>query len=289
MEFVASRLCVDLRVRGKTSTMLDTKNFLRPGTGVGQGQPTVNPAAPFSRQQLDSTALGRAIAALLGQARVRDGVPGITNGGGRSGSGAGADTRQWCDVVVVFGCEMLDLELLPPADFGLGPTEAMSVFVDILPQVNVDNLTAVDGADVRMLRALLAAANSSEKGLAHDGGNWSMSSVGSTSLFDTASFLHEWYLAEQRGESLWRSFHAAADFHVNTALPYDLNALKPKAEPLLRSVTPISSCQHERGGHGSQSSTYTLSRSVMRLLRLCESLYAPQLPGRSVLSGLSVA
>lgn len=93
-------------------------------------------------------------------------------------------------------------------------------------QVSIDNLTAVDGADVRMLRALLAAAEAAETGFAHDGDIGSFTNVGSSSRFDTAGFLQEWFVAEQGGESLWRSFHATANFHVNTSLPYDLNALK---------------------------------------------------------------
>lgn len=93
-------------------------------------------------------------------------------------------------------------------------------------QISVDNLTAIDGADVRMLRALVAAANVAETGLAHENGNGIVLDVASSSLFDTASFLQEWFVAEQRRESLWRSFHAAAPFHVNTSLPYDLHALK---------------------------------------------------------------
>lgn len=55
-------------------------------------------------------------------------------------SGSGADVAatsewQWCNVVIVYGSEALDVGLLPPGRVGLGPAEAISVFVDTVPQV----------------------------------------------------------------------------------------------------------------------------------------------------------
>ena len=69
------------------------------------------------------------MAALLGQARA---------GAGLSGSGAGIATTsewQWCNVVIVHGSEALDVGLLKPERVGLSPAEAISVFVDAVPQV----------------------------------------------------------------------------------------------------------------------------------------------------------
>lgn len=114
---------------------LDTKSYLRQGTsrkhvaGTGRGKTPTTVAASLAPQRVDSTALGRAVAALLGQARA---------GAGLSGSGPGiaaASEWQWCDVVIVHGSEALDVGLLPPGRVGLGPSEAISVFVDAVPQV----------------------------------------------------------------------------------------------------------------------------------------------------------
>lgn len=217
-----------------------------------------------------------------------------------------------------------------------------------------------------MLRALVVAANAAETGFAHGGGDRGGTSGGSPSSFETASFLKEWLVREERAEGLWPTFCAAANFCVNTAVPYDLHALKvrklvrgtavqcystlstcrsakhrwcgehllpvrranetcrhyrswaektrlycptacsqqlsnadvslstvnrqPKAESLLRSVAPPTNIEtDEDEEHGSRKSIFALSRSVMRLLRLCESIYAPQLVGQSVLSGLTAS
>lgn len=78
---------------------------------------------------------------LLGQARSGVGLSGVNIGG--SGAAAGEHDvagvrvggRKRCDIVVVHGCEALDIELLQSGKFGLGPAEAVSVFVDLVPQV----------------------------------------------------------------------------------------------------------------------------------------------------------
>lgn len=93
----------------------------------------------------------------------------------------------------------------------------------------MDNLTPVNGADVRVLRALLTARGSFATAVevaafADKGGDGNRHS----SCFDTNDFLNEWFSAEEREERLCGSFRAAANVHVNTALPYDLNALKVK-------------------------------------------------------------
>lgn len=101
-----------------------------------------------------------------------------------------------------------------------------------LRQVCVDNLTPVNGADVRLLRSLLAAHTSYSKALeaatfgldGGDGGDGS--SIGRSSSFDTHGFLEEWLVAEETEQTLCRSVCPAASVHLNTALPYDLNVLK---------------------------------------------------------------
>ncbi|CAM9841068.1 unnamed protein product [Ectocarpus fasciculatus] len=298
-DVVASRLCVELTIKGKSPAVVNTQNYRRPETSearaeadMGQNQPHASSSASVSNQQLDSAALGRVVAALLGQDQDGGGFPSANNNGGRAASDgnavawARATSREWYDIVIVHGCNALDAELLSMGEIGLSPAKAVKVFIDVVPQVCVDNVTPVNGADVRMLRALLAARGRFAKAaqatvLANAGSGWD---IVKRSNFDVAGFLEEWHVAEEREQGLWWSFQAAADVHVNTTLPYDLNALKPLAEPLLRSVPPPS--EDSDGGDGCRSSAYALSRSVLHMLQLCEALHAPQLPGTSVLHEL---
>ena len=90
-------------------------------------------------------------------------------------------------------------------------------------------MTPVNGADVRMLRSLIARGGSHEAAdrvalVGHGGGG--AESRAERARFDTASFLDEWLLAEDTEEAIWRPFRAAANVHLNTALPYDLHVLK---------------------------------------------------------------
>lgn len=119
---------------------VDTKAYPRHGTpsthsaDIGRSRAAGNPSSARKHQHLDSAALGRAVAALLGQARAGAGMlEGEAEAGGEDDSAAAA--WKWCDVVIVHGCEALDVDLLPPRRVGLGPTEAILVFVDTVPQV----------------------------------------------------------------------------------------------------------------------------------------------------------
>lgn len=91
-------------------------------------------------------------------------------------------------------------------------------------------MTPVNGADVRMLRSLIAQGGVHKVAeraapVGNVGVGVADSRVG-RAPFDTTSFLEEWLLAEETEEATWRSFRAAANFHLNTALPYDLHVLK---------------------------------------------------------------
>lgn len=96
-------------------------------------------------------------------------------------------------------------------------------------QVCVDNMTPVNGADVRMLRSLIAQGGfhqvAKRAALVGNVGGGADSYAGRAPS-DTTSFLDEWLLAEETEETTWRSFRAAANVHLNTALPYDLHVLK---------------------------------------------------------------
>lgn len=97
----------------------------------------------------------------------------------------------------------------------------------------MDRLTPVNGADVRLLRSLLAARMSystAAEAVAfdYDGGDGTGGSNSAcSSYFDTHGFLEEWLLAEEKEQRLCRSIRPDKSIiHFNTALPYDLNVLK---------------------------------------------------------------
>lgn len=108
---------------------------------MGQSQPHASSKAFTSNQQLDSAALGRVVAALLGQDQDGGGFLSANNDGGRAASdgntvaGAGATSREWYDIVVVDGCNAFDAEILTMGAIGLSPARAIKVFVDVVPQV----------------------------------------------------------------------------------------------------------------------------------------------------------
>lgn len=120
-----------------TKTFVQQRTHSAHPTVIGRGRAPVAGNVPELRacpQTLDSSALRRAVAALLGQARAGAGLLGMSNGGGGSSPSAG---WHWSDVVIVHGSEALDVDLLPPRGFGLGDSEAISVFVDNIPQVDL--------------------------------------------------------------------------------------------------------------------------------------------------------
>lgn len=117
---------------------LDTETFMNQATTqtriLSPGQACTG-GTPMSSPHLDSPALSSALAALLGQARASGGLQGL--GGGTRAGETGAAMRQWCDVVIIHGSQALDLAALSPEGFGLSQAEAMSVFVDTVPQVRI--------------------------------------------------------------------------------------------------------------------------------------------------------
>lgn len=94
-------------------------------------------------------------------------------------------------------------------------------------QVCVDNLTPVNGADVRLLRSLLAAHESYTTASKAVTFGYDRGGGGSGGRdFDTRRFLEEWLAAEEKEQRLCLSFDPATSVYLNTALPYDLNVLK---------------------------------------------------------------
>jgi uridine kinase len=106
----------------------------------------------------------------------------------------------------------MDPGLLPPALRG----RAFRIYVSALTQLNLDRLNRVSTTDTRLLRRIVRDAR--ERGY---------------SAKDTIS---RWE-SVRRGEKRWIfPYQEHADVMFNSALVYELSALKPLVEPLLRQV-----------------------------------------------------
>jgi uridine kinase len=114
--------------------------------------------------------------------------------------------------IIMEGIHGMDPELLPPALQG----RAFRIYLSALTQLNLDRLNRVSTTDTRLLRRIVRDAR--ERGY---------------SAKDTIS---RWE-SVRRGEKRWIfPYQEHADVMFNSALVYELSALKPLVEPLLRQV-----------------------------------------------------
>ncbi len=114
--------------------------------------------------------------------------------------------------IIMEGIHGMDPGLLPAALRG----RAFRIYVSALTQLNLDRLNRVSTTDTRLLRRIVRDAR--ERGY---------------SAKDTIS---RWE-SVRRGEKRWIfPYQEHADVMFNSALVYELSALKPLVEPLLRQV-----------------------------------------------------
>ena len=115
-------------------------------------------------------------------------------------------------LIIMEGIHGMDPGLLPPAL----RDRAFRIYVSALTQLNLDRLNRVSTTDTRLLRRIVRDAR--ERGY---------------SARDTIS---RWE-SVRRGEKRWIfPYQEHADVMFNSALVYELSALKPLVEPLLRQV-----------------------------------------------------
>ncbi len=114
--------------------------------------------------------------------------------------------------IIMEGIHGMDPGLMPPEL----RTRAFRIYVSALTQLNLDRLNRVSTTDTRLLRRIVRDAR--ERGY---------------SAKDTIS---RWE-SVRRGEKRWIfPYQEHADVMFNSALVYELSALKPLVEPLLRQV-----------------------------------------------------
>jgi len=117
-------------------------------------------------------------------------------------------------IIIVEGIHGLNPELVPAI-----PTERIyRIYVSALTQLNVDLHNRVPTTDVRMLRRIVRDA--SRRG------------------YSATDTLARWPSVRQGERSSIFPYQENADVMFNSALPYELAALRPLAEPLLLQVVP---------------------------------------------------
>lgn len=114
--------------------------------------------------------------------------------------------------IILEGIHGLDPRLLPPTLAG----RAFKIYVSALTQLNLDRHNRVSTTDTRLLRRIVRDAR--ERG------------------YTAAQTMSRWE-AVRRGEKRYIfPYQENADVMFNSALVYELSALKPLVEPLLRQV-----------------------------------------------------
>ncbi|MBE3142500.1 MAG: nucleoside kinase [Planctomycetes bacterium] len=130
---------------------------------------------------------------------------------GRSGTGDVVHLRH-DQLIILEGIHGLDPRLLPefPAE------KTFRIYVSCLTQLNLDRQNRISTTDSRLIRRIVRDAN--QRGY---------------SAYDT---IQRWE-SVRRGEKLYIfPYQENANEMFNSALVYELSALKPQAEPLLRQV-----------------------------------------------------
>ena len=136
-------------------------------------------------------------------------------------------TREQGDVVQLKPNQLILLEgihgLNPDLAPGISPTRTFRIYVSALTQLNLDRHNRVSTTDTRLIRRITRDAR--ERGY-------------------TARVTIQRWESVRRGEKRWIfPFQENADVMFNSALAYELSALKPIVEPLLRQV-PYGTPEH---------------------------------------------
>lgn len=115
-------------------------------------------------------------------------------------------------LILLEGIHGLNPDLLP----NISPTRTFRIYVSALTQLNLDRHNRVSTTDTRLIRRITRDAR--ERGY-------------------TARVTIQRWESVRRGEKRWIfPFQENADVMFNSALAYELSALKPIVEPLLRQV-----------------------------------------------------
>ena len=116
------------------------------------------------------------------------------------------------EVIIVEGIHGLNPRLV----YALDPACTFRIYISALTQLNLDRHTRVPTTDTRLIRRIIRDAR--------------------TRGYDAMETLHRWESVRRGEKSYIFPYQEYADVMFNSALVYELAALKPYAEPLLLQV-----------------------------------------------------
>ncbi len=149
-------------------------------------------------------------------------------------------------LIILEGIHGLNPDLLPD----LEPGQAFRIYVSALTQLNLDSHNRISTTDTRLIRRIVRDA--SERG------------------YSAKQTIQRWESVRQGEKLNIFPYQENANVMFNSALAYELAALKPLAEPLLRQVPP-------------RTPEYVEAKRLLALLEWFLPLEADLIPDNSIL------
>lgn len=237
----SKRLAVQLLANGLRPVAVELDNFF-----VDREQTPKNERGEYNFEHLDAVdrvLLNRQLSALMRGREVR--LPHYSFRQGKRGVGERLKLSK-DHIILLEGIHGLNPDLVPTV-----PGECIyRIYVSALTQLNLDHYNRVPTTETRLIRRIVRDAR--ERGY---------------TALDT---MRHWESVRD-GEKTWIfPYQEHANVMFNSALVYELSALKPLAEPLLYQIEP-------------SSAEYTEARRLLALLRWFVPLPVDVVPANSIL------
>ncbi len=204
---LSKRLTIQLLSQGISPFPLEMDNFFfdRDKTALGEdGKPDFE-----ALQALDTAALNRDLQRLIAGEEIQLPHYNFFTGKSEPGDVVKLDPGQ---VIILEGIHGLNPDLLPD----IPVEQTFRIYASALTQLNLDRHNRISTTDTRLVRRIVRDAR--ERG------------------YSARDTIQRWE-SVRRGEKRYIfPFQENADVMFNSALAYELSALKPLAEPLLRQV-----------------------------------------------------
>lgn len=203
----SKRLAVQLLAQGISPFPLEMDNYF-----VDRERTPVDEKGQFDYEALEALDIGRMqdnLRRLIAGEEVQ--LPHYDFKTGKSGPGEVVNLDEG-QIIILEGIHGLDPRLLPD----ISPEQTLRIYCSCLTQLNLDHSNRISTTDTRLLRRIVRDAR--ERGY-------------------TAQQTIQRWVSVQRGEKRYIfPYQENADEMFNSALVYELTALKPVVEPLLRQV-----------------------------------------------------
>lgn len=203
----SKRLGIQLLARGITPFALEMDNFF-----IDREKTPLTPEGEKdfeSLRALDLKRLNKDLRALLTGKKVQ--LPRYDFLSGLSVDGETAQLKK-DDIIILEGIHGMNPDLLE----GIGAEETFKIYVSCLTQLNLDRHNRISTTDTRLLRRILR--DSRDRG------------------YSAEETISRWEQVRKGETQYIFPYQENADAVFNSALAYELSALKPLVEPLLRQV-----------------------------------------------------